>query len=320
MLLNPKLVHIELSSKCVLKCPRCPRTELDLESLNREIVLAQFQKGFPPDVLARIKGMAFCGHIGDPIYATEFLGIVKYIKTNSATQLRIITNGSYRKEDWWRELGVLLDNRDHVTFSVDGWDQESNNLYRVNSDFNSIVLGVKTLRASSACQISWSSIYFQFNEDRISNIEKLAKDLGCDEFVAVKSSKFDGRYLVNGVDPLKPKNVARTSIYESQIISLTDKKSNLTHIAGGNRVHPWARCVRHEKEVFVNVNGLVLPCPWFENSYQFHDFVLDNKDRLNIHNHTFIEILNSDIWKEFLDLLNGENPPEICKLKCKFHP
>lgn len=317
MLLNPKLVHIEISSKCVLKCPRCPRTELDLDSLNREITLAQFQKGFPPDVLDQIKGVAFCGHIGDPIYATEFLDIVKYIRDNSDTRIRIITNGSYRKERWWRNLGKLLDPHDHVTFSVDGWDQESNNLYRVNSDFNSIVLGIKTLRSSSQCRIAWSTIYFKFNEDRMADIEKVAKELGCDEFVAVKSSKFDGRYLVNGIDPLKPKNTAQTLIYESRNVDLSGRKSFLMIDSTQRGAHPWARCMRHEKEVFIDVDGLVLPCPWFENGYQFHDFIHDNRHRLNIHNHTFTEVLDSEIWNEFLALLNSENPPEVCKLKCK---
>lgn len=317
MLLNPELVHVEISSKCVLKCPRCPRTELDLDSLNREITLERFQKGFPPAVLAQIKGMAFCGHIGDPIYATEFLDIIKYIRDHSSTRIRIITNGSYRKEHWWQNLGQILDPQDHVTFSVDGWDQASNDLYRVNNDFDSILSGIKTLRANSECRISWSAIYFRFNEDRMSKIEKLAKELGCDEFIAVKSSKFDGRYLVDGIDPLKPKNTAQTSIYENLITRLNDKKYVPLVRSNRSDAHPWARCMRHEKEVFVDVDGFVLPCPWFENGYQFHNFVLDNHDRLNIQNHTFIEILDSEIWEEFLELLNGDNPPEICKLKCK---
>ena len=91
---NYKTVHVELSSKCVLKCPRCPRTELQLDRLTQEITLGEFKSGFPVDVLSKIEHFIFCGDIGDPIYATEFLEIIEYIKQNSSVRVRIVTNGS----------------------------------------------------------------------------------------------------------------------------------------------------------------------------------------------------------------------------------
>ena len=77
MLFNYQNIHIELSSKCVLKCPRCPRTELLLDTLNQEVSLEEFKVGFPISTLSKIKHILFCGDIGDPIYATEFLEIVE---------------------------------------------------------------------------------------------------------------------------------------------------------------------------------------------------------------------------------------------------
>jgi MoaA/NifB/PqqE/SkfB family radical SAM enzyme len=263
-LFNYRTVHLELSSKCVLKCPRCPRTELDLNTLNQEVTLAEFKSGFPINTLSKIKNFVFCGDIGDPIYATEFLEIVEYIKHNSACRLHIVTNGSYKKADWWQKLGSLLDHNDLVTFSVDGWDNDSNNLYRVNSDFDSIVLGIKTLRASSECLIQWSAIYFSFNQDRINNIRTLAKDLGCDEFQTVKSSKFDHRYSVNGVDILKPAAnlVADTLVY----VTHTDQLRDTAYTPIVNEVptnpHTWAKCLNYKKDfksvpyaLFVNGNS-----------------------------------------------------------------
>jgi MoaA/NifB/PqqE/SkfB family radical SAM enzyme len=57
--------------------------------------------GFPADTLNQIEHFIFCGDIGDPIYATEFLEIVEYIKQHSKTRIRIVTNGSYKKPTWW---------------------------------------------------------------------------------------------------------------------------------------------------------------------------------------------------------------------------
>ena len=49
-LLNHNRIHIEISSKCTLKCPRCPRTELKPELVNREISLLEFQRAFTADL------------------------------------------------------------------------------------------------------------------------------------------------------------------------------------------------------------------------------------------------------------------------------
>jgi len=318
-LFNYKTVHVELSSKCVLKCPRCPRTELELDRLTQEITLDEFKSGFPADVLAKIENFIFCGDIGDPIYATEFLEIVEYIKQNSSVRLRIVTNGSYKKAEWWAQLGQLLDYNDQVTFSIDGWNNSSNNLYRVNSDFDSIVLGIKTLRATSKCSIQWSAIYFAFNQDKIDTMQQMATDLGCNRFRTVKSSKFDGRYSVSGIDVLKPVSslVADTAVYITDIKMLTADKYVPIVPAAPTVLHPWAKCLNFEKDLFVGVDGVLAPCPWFNNGYQSNDFLETNKEKLSIKNRSFFDILNdTELWTKLLNRFDT-NLLEICKLKCK---
>ena len=76
-------LHIEISSRCVLKCPRCPRTELSKELkdvLNTDYSLTDFKRIFTPLVLDKVERILFCGDKGDPIYAKDFLQIVQYIK------------------------------------------------------------------------------------------------------------------------------------------------------------------------------------------------------------------------------------------------
>ena len=310
---NTRAVHVELSSKCTLKCPRCPRTELDQDSLNREFSLAEFEQAFPLADLAHTERLIFCGDLGDPIYATEFLDICKYIKQTDC-RLVIVTNGSYRKQSWWRELGTILTAQDQVTFSVDGWDQQSNEQYRVNCDFASIVSGIQTLRQNSSCLIVWSAIYFAFNEDRMINIQSLAQSLGVDCFQTVRSSKFGGRYSVNGLDPLQPRQVAATAQYEKSLQSFTGRMPITANYS--NSAHAWARCLRHEKELLITATGLVLPCPWFNSGYQPNSFVSQHSERLNVKTRSLNTILADTVWQELWDSFDTE-PLPICKIKCK---
>jgi MoaA/NifB/PqqE/SkfB family radical SAM enzyme len=319
MLFNYQTVHFEISSKCVLKCPRCPRTELDPEYTNQEISLVDFKKAFPSSMLSKIKTFIFCGDIGDPIYATDFLEIIEYIKHHSDTCIKITTNGSYKKPSWWKQLGKLLSYNDRVTFSVDGWDQDSNNLYRVNSNFNSIVDGIKALRSSSDCAIMWSTIYFNFNQNNIEQIRQIAQDLGCTHFQTVRSSKFNGRYSINGVDQLRPSGeyVANTLVYDTSIENINSNRYTPVVSAKPTHPHAWAKCLNYQKDLFIGVNGLLMPCPWFNSGYQNNQFVIDNFDRLSIKHRSYLEILNDqDLWQQLLDLFD-DNPLEICKLKCK---
>ena len=318
-MLNYRTVHLELSSKCVLKCPRCPRTELTLDRLNQEITLADFKSGFPVDVLSDIEHFIFCGDIGDPIYATEFLEIVEYIKHNSWVRIRIVTNGSYKKADWWQQLGSLLDYNDQVTFSIDGWDNDSNNQYRINSDFDSIVNGINSLRGSSECAIQWSAIYFAFNQHKINDLRLLAESLGCDNFKTVKSSKFDGRYAVDNVDLLKPADnlVAETLIYETNVLPLTQNKYIPIAPVVPAMPHPWAKCLNYQKDVFIGIDGVVAPCPWFNSGYQDNSFIKQHRSQLSIKNRSFFEIVNdSELWAALINSFDSD-PLEICKLKCK---
>lgn len=316
-LFNIKNIHIEISSKCTLKCPRCPRTEIKPEELNQEISFKEFQQSFTVSFLSNVEKIIFCGDIGDPIYATEFLDIVRYIKENSNVSLTIVTNGSYKTPEWWKELGQLLTQHDQVTFSVDGWNQETNEKYRVNCNFDSIIAGAKSLRVSSKVSMVWSMIYFNFNFDT-NRIQALAKEIGFNYIDFVKSSKFDGRYLINGVDDLKPLDLnftAKNLQYEKNRLPLDPLPISWSTQVNRN-AHPWARCLRHEKEMFVSVNGLVSPCPWFNTKYQENKFIEKHHLKMNIKTRTLEEILSDPLWDEFLDDLNT-NPLEICIIKCQ---
>ena len=218
--------HIEVSSKCTLKCPRCARQEVPNGLVNTELDLEFFKRNFTPEfVLANVEKITFCGDDGDPIYAHDLISIVQYLKAIKPVEIVIITNGSHKKLHWWTELGNLLDSNDSVHFSIDGYDNTSNNLYRINSDYDNIIAGLQTLRATSACQIVWAAIAFKFNEDHLESMKTFAKQLGVDRFQLTKSTKFGSVYSSYGInDPLQPsvKFVSSSHRFEREVTSLSD--------------------------------------------------------------------------------------------------
>jgi wyosine [tRNA(Phe)-imidazoG37] synthetase (radical SAM superfamily) len=106
-----------------------------------------------------------------------------------------VTNGSYKTSDWWTELSSLLSSADHIHFSLDGWDQNSNQIYRVNSDWLSIIAGVQALEKNPVRVFTtWAAIAFRFNQDHMDHMQQMARDLKFDYFQITHSTKFGSNY------------------------------------------------------------------------------------------------------------------------------
>ena len=85
--------HIEISSKCTLKCPRCARQEVPDTLINTELDLDFFKKNFTKEfVLSNVEKITFCGDDGDPIYAHDLIPVIKYLKDIKPIEIVIITN------------------------------------------------------------------------------------------------------------------------------------------------------------------------------------------------------------------------------------
>ena len=100
--------HIEISSKCTLRCPRCARQEVPDSLVNTELDLEFFKRNFTPEFIqANVEKITFCGDDGDPIYAHDLIPVVEYIKSVKPVEIVIVTNGSHKKLTWWTQLGTL---------------------------------------------------------------------------------------------------------------------------------------------------------------------------------------------------------------------
>jgi MoaA/NifB/PqqE/SkfB family radical SAM enzyme len=281
---------------------------------------------FTEDMLRNhVRRVTMCGDVGDPIYCREYIEICRYIKSiNPRIHIFTITNGSYKKPKWWAEFGSVLNEYDTVNFSIDGYDDISNNLYRINSNWDSIVGGIKALRKSNQkVFINWATIVFSFNQDHLDHIADQARALGMDSLQLTKSTKFGSKYGGYGGpnDPLEPREefISSSHRYERSTVNLSGRiqsnhdyleynKEKFIEIQQKYRNQPITPlCEIGNRGIYVNAEGVVFPCSWTSFPYtslthgnktiQWSDsFFARHRQQMNLHNRTFDEIVSDPLW------------------------
>jgi MoaA/NifB/PqqE/SkfB family radical SAM enzyme len=316
--------HIEISSKCTLRCPRCARAEVPDSLINTELDLDFFKRNFTPDfILSNVEKITFCGDDGDPIYAHDLIPVIRYVKSIKPVEFVIITNGSHKKTEWWAELGCVLTERDTVHFSIDGYNDPSNNLYRVNSDFESIVSGIKTLKSTSKCRLVWAAIAFKFNEDHIDDMQSLATNLHMDAFQLTRSTKFGKIYPSYGVlDPLQPSDQYVSSSYRferdvsilsSRGINTAVSKTNVAlfkSVEEINNVKPL--CEIGNKGLYIDARGRLFPCCWVANRYSHNSEWKGIANKFDLHQRTLSDAVTDDFWNTTFKSFTWQE----CQTKC----
>lgn len=327
--------HLELASKCALECPRCPRTGPENKTKYQitEMPLDKLKLIFTPDLLKNeVKRILLCGGQGDPIYYSKLFEFISYVKEqNRLTEIVIITNGSHRKKEWWQTLSSLLEPCDSIVFSVDGWDHESNIKYRKGSDYDSIMLGLDTMLKGQAT-VHWSTIVFSFNQDRLSQIENMAKQKGVHYFHISRSTKFGSFWAgPDGVDHLMPREefLVNEGPYVKKVSSLNLKKVELHDLKSmvlarqkdTGLVTPG--CMSGHKGLYIDASGLLYPCSWISHPFDMplqqgqKNLWLEKRNQFNVFERTLEEVLNDSVWDELFD--SWKEPKKLyatCKEKC----
>ena len=191
------LLHLEMSRRCILECPKCPRTirrgRYTINDLPLDHAIELVTKTKP-------KTVQMCGNLGDPIYHPELIQFVKWLNGKNVPFI-LDTNGSGKKISLWEELydsyPTKTNNKyNQIWFGVDGLADTAHN-YRVGinwqQSFDAMCLGVKKGK-----QVNWQWIPFSFNEHQIDEARKLAKDNGIN-LVLRLSGRWDSKD-----DPLRP--------------------------------------------------------------------------------------------------------------------
>ena len=190
-------VNIDLSNRCPLECPRCPRQyefrNKGLKVPGGDISIENFKK-----VVDFFNTVNFEGQLSDPVHHASFIELLKMCY-ESKTEACIQNASSAKSKEWYIE--AFNSNPDAMwRFSIDGLPEESKT-YRINQDgpkLFDIMLESKKYLVNKPV---WQYIIFKYNEDSIDAAIKLAKEAGV-KFYLLQSSRWIGNDDV--LMPTKP--------------------------------------------------------------------------------------------------------------------
>lgn len=364
---NVSMVHCELSTFCNAACPNCPRFFPGTHVVRAGVTLAQvtidqFKNWFESTFIQTVAVWKFCGTHGDPMMAKDVVKIIKHIfEINPQASIVINTNGGIRNEQDWTALGEISSKHDlQITFSVDGLE-DTNHLYRRNVEWAKLISNVK-LYISAGGKAIWEFLIFRHNEHQIEEARLYSKQLGFKEFREKRAVGFEhgnnltdmptftptGEYDYSILPPVNPNyrmsKISIDAIVDKRRDNLTKYfKENLDKIKNDfeETVSNYKDTIvsdniqincnskkNSNSEIYVNVNGIVLPCCFIGNSLdafdgQAHALQLKNRfreygeDRFNLNKNSITKILNEDHLNQFA--ASGWNTPqclEFCKKTC----
>jgi MoaA/NifB/PqqE/SkfB family radical SAM enzyme len=304
---NPNnLLHLELTTRCILACPACPRTtwhditrrpvaksDLDINALEKFLDCNEGRQ---------IKTLLLCGDYGDPIYYPGLFDLISRFRQQ--VNFQIITNGSRQSVVFWEKLSDHLTKDDTVIFSIDGLES-TNHLYRINSDWASIMQGLDIMSRSSA-QLHWKTIVFNFNYDKLEEIKTFAESKGA-TFHAEKTHRFGKQELAPPLDEF----IENNHLFQKEFVT-------------NHQIEIEPRC--EQDAAVITADGYFFPCDWIRNPQTLYKSQLWKQktrwlDKLKIEHTSYDQaLLVVRDWENYVkqnSMDGSDNVDILCKMLCR---
>jgi MoaA/NifB/PqqE/SkfB family radical SAM enzyme len=299
------ILHIETTNRCILECPACPRTtwknlvKRPVEKTDLDVDL--LEKFLDCDQGKKIKSFLLAGDYGDCIYYPDIFKLIERFRDR--VSFHLVTNGSRRDEKFWTQLSSMLTSTDSITFSIDGLE-ETNHLYRINSDWHSIITGV-SIMAKGPAKVHWKTIVFKFNYDNLTEIKHLAESMGA-SWHAEKTHRYEDINLIPPSEFVENNYVFQETFCKNDPIVIEPQ------------------CEKNAK--IITADGYLFPCDWMRNPRTLYKSQLWKQktqwiDRVNIRNTNYdraLEVIREWEKQVIENGINGSsNLDVLCKMKCR---
>jgi radical SAM protein with 4Fe4S-binding SPASM domain len=285
----PFSISFEPTTSCNLRCPECPS---GLRSFSREtgMLKEDFFKETIDQISDRLTYLTFYFQ-GEPYLHKNFLEMVSYarskkIYTATSTNAHYLTDAMSKKTV---ESGL-----DRLIISIDGTTQETYKQYRVGGQLHKVIDGAKNIvKWKKKLKAKTPYIIFQFlvvkpNEHQIDELKAIAKEIGVNAVILKTAQVYDYEY---GNDLIP--TIDKYSRYKKNDDGTYSIKNNLENSCW----KLWHSCV-------ITWDGKVVPCCFDKDAqYQLG----------NLQTHTFSEIWNNELYKDFrAKLVRGRKEIDIC--------
>ena len=287
-------LHLELTTRCILSCPGCPRTWF-ADTLKRPVPKQDvdpevFRKFLDCDSAKNVTHFRFESNHGDPIYYPQLLEFLR--EWRGTKTFHLFTNGSRMSLEFWKNLNEILDHRDQITFSIDGLE-DTNPVYRVNSDWESIMTGLSVMTRGPV-RVNWKTVVFAHNQHQIKEIEKFAMQSGVDHFELVNSNRH--------TETTKPDSAF------IDVSRLYDRSHERTRIT--------PQCDQGG-QLYISADGYAWPCCWISSYYTLHKTALwKDREQLDITKNTLDQILEYQNQFAHNVAKDPQKAHGVCRMMC----
>ncbi len=181
---RPYELCIDVSNKCNLRCPFCPTGRREPGRSKGHISFDLFRSIL--DELAPYALKLELFNWGEAFFNPELPALIEYAHRKRLVTM-ISSNLSFRLEDDYIR-SIIRGGLTYLTASIDGWDQESYEVYRRGGKFELVIENLRNfvrLRRELGRQfpqICWQYLVFRHNETGVARARELAADIGVDKF------------------------------------------------------------------------------------------------------------------------------------------
>jgi len=177
-----KIVTLEVSNVCNLKCPMCGVPYLKRQ---KGLMTLDDFKTIVSKLPKNIKLLKLT-YAGEPLLNKDIFSMIRHYRgVNPSAHIRISTNGTNLRAFDPQE--ILRSGVDQIDVAIEGADAQTHESYRRGSDFKSVCDAVKTLCAEKkrltldSPKIVQMTLLSKKSLPQIDEIKTLAKTLGVDE-------------------------------------------------------------------------------------------------------------------------------------------
>ncbi len=320
----PRMVFVEVTNRCNLRCETCPRTYFTREPL-KTLTFAEFRA--IADQFPAMQRCALHG-IGEPLLNRELPAMIAYLK-DRGVEVLFNSNGTLLTPAWQEALA--RSGLDQYRCSIDGARRETYARIRGADLLDKVVAGLgglvqtKVRLGLSTPQISIWCVATRENIAELPELVRMAADLGVPEV-------YLQRMVFFAQDAGQQYGMARQdlAIFDSALgqqeaivaecEALSAQLGIAFHASGGRDLRgslaakrsagdaPWRACMRPWTTAYVTANGNCLPCcisPFSTSNYE--SLILGN-----LFERPFADIWNETAYGMFRERLLSVDPHPAC--------